>query len=74
MVPDEVFRKVQGGYKNDSEKWMKELEEELKGPMEEIRVAGDEAVRKMANAERECDHRFNQQKVKIVAAITMDDD
>lgn len=74
VVPDEIFRKVQGGYKSDSERWMKELEEELKGPVEEIRVAGEEALKKMAAAEKECDQKFNQQKAKIVAAITMDDD
>lgn len=61
-VLDEVFRRMQGGYKSESEKWMKELEEELKRPLEEIRMAGEEALKKMAAAEKVCLERERKRR------------
>lgn len=74
LVPEGLYRRVPGGYKKDSEKWMKVLEEELNGPMEEMKAAGEEALKKMTNAEKESERKFNEQKARIIAMITTEDD
>lgn len=75
LVPEDLYRRVpEGGYKKDSEKWIKELEEELNGPMEEMNAAGEEALKKMTSAEKESERKFNEQKARIIAMITTEDD
>lgn len=75
LVPEELYRRVaEGGYKTESEKWMKELEEELNGPRQEMKAAGEEALKKMASAEKESERKFNEQKARIIAMITTEDD
>lgn len=64
MVPEALFRRLQCGYKSDTEKWAQELEEELKGPMEEIKAAGEEALKKLAAAEKVCPKERERRKEK----------
>ena len=57
MLPEVLFRRVneeQTGYKADSKKWLEELDEALAGPMEEVRAAGEEALKKFVAAEKVC--------------------
>ena len=75
LVPEDLYRRVpKEGYSSDSAKWMKELGEELQGPTEEMRAAGEEALKKMAMAEKESERKFNEQKARIIAMITTEDD
>lgn len=75
LVPEDLYRRVpKEGYSSDYAKWMKELEEELQGPMEQIKAAGEEALKKMGTAEKESERKFNEQKARIIAMITTEDD
>lgn len=75
LVPEDRYRRVpKEGYSSDSAKWMKELEEGLQGPMEEMRSAGEDAMKKMRIAEKESERKFNEQKARIIAMITTEDD
>ena len=75
LVSQELYRRVpEGGYRTESEKWLKELEEDLNGPIEEMKAAGEEASKKMASAERESERKFNEQKARIIAVMTTEDD
>ncbi len=49
---DGIVGNAPDGCKVQSEKWQKELEEQLKGPIEELKAAGEEAVKKLAVAEK----------------------
>lgn len=75
LVPEDLYRRVpKEGYSSDSAKWTKELEEELQGPMEEMMTAGEEALKKMGMAEKESEKKFNEQKARMIAMITTEDD
>ena len=75
LVPEDLYRRLpEGEYKTESEKWIKELEEELQGPMTEMRIAGEEALKKMASAEKDSERKFIEQKARIIAMITTEDD
>ncbi|KFY34718.1 hypothetical protein V495_08119, partial [Pseudogymnoascus sp. VKM F-4514 (FW-929)] len=68
-IGEEVRGTVEGGYKHVLAGWEDEVREKVAEMEGEVKLAGEEAVKRMGEAEKEIDRRLREEQARLVAEM-----